>query len=230
MPGNFNRFLNKMSVKKYYHYTSLEAIKGILNTKQMWLTHHKHLNDTNEILTGLKAYNDNGLFKNAYKCFDGIVSNSHFFISSFTSKENSEYHWREYGPICLEVSSDFLPFYECIYDEKKQQEALNSLIQLIKDFKKIDNVELHHLTKYLYQFKSQKYQNEEEVRYVTMKMESEFEFNNGKPIIKHDIDINKILSIILFEASKNQEHYLTIFLEKHNLSDIEIKYNHLTSP
>ena len=213
-----------MSVKKYYHYTDLEAIKGILRTKQIWLTHHKHLNDVTEILTGLEAYKDNELFAKAYKCFEGIISNSHFFVASYTSNKNSEYHWKKYGPICLEVSNDFLSFYECIYDKEKQQETLNDLIPLIKDFAKVDTVELHHLTKYLYQFKSQKYQNEEEVRYVTMKMESEFELYNGKPIIKQNIDINKILSIILSEASKDHEHNLRIFLEKHKLFDIEIKY------
>lgn len=224
MSENFDRFISKMSAKKYYHYTNLEAIKGILTTKQVWLTHHKHLNDVDEILTGLEAYNDNSLFNNAYRCFEGIVNNTHFFVASYTNMENSEYHWQEYGPICLGVSDEFLTFYECIYEKDKQQKALNNLLPLIENFSSVDKVDLHNLTKYLYQFKSQKYKNEDEVRHVTMKMESEFECVNNKPIFKQNIDINKILSITLSEASKNQESALRDFLRKHNLSDIEIKH------
>ena len=32
-----------------YHYTSIQGLKGILESKSLWLTHYKFLNDPNEM-------------------------------------------------------------------------------------------------------------------------------------------------------------------------------------
>jgi hypothetical protein len=104
-----------------YHYTDLNAAKSILEKSELWLTDHRFLNDTEELIAG------RNIFIEALKKFDGypmdctdefiermqtaiaFVSTEKLFasekekifVSSFSLNDDSLTQWRSYGMFSL---------------------------------------------------------------------------------------------------------------------------------
>jgi hypothetical protein len=81
-----------------YHYTNIRSFKSIVRNKQLWLTHYKYVNDTEEIITGLTILDDeiknylskcgqitgkiklsNEIFDQYLLCFCGRLDNDHLW-------------------------------------------------------------------------------------------------------------------------------------------------------
>ncbi len=110
-----------------YHYTTIEGLKGIVESKSIWATSYRYLNDTEEIRHGLKiikeyvdselrrAYTKNA--KASLRFASGILYDYidsrldfHFFVSSFSSAPDLLSQWRGYCPksdgVCIGFSFD----------------------------------------------------------------------------------------------------------------------------
>jgi len=93
--------------KPLYHYTSFLGLSGILQSKNLWLTDHKFLNDPSEIEHGkhiiLNQIN-NHINKNKKLCdfmkffFDDIMTRGYkTFVTSFCKEGDYLPAWRYYG-------------------------------------------------------------------------------------------------------------------------------------
>lgn len=104
-----------------YHYTDLNAVKSILENSQLWLTDHRFLNDTEELIAGrnilietLKKFDDfpsdcSGEFIDKMQTAIAFVSTEklfasqkeNIFVSSFSLNDDSLTQWRSYGMFSL---------------------------------------------------------------------------------------------------------------------------------
>lgn len=110
--------------KKFYHYTTIEAAKSIIQKKCLWVTQYNYLDDTEEIkyitevLGGLITYLEDS--KTMYYCgvkgeeiiFESIIKTLNvlinmykkeipiiggsIFLLSLTNKKNNKYLWENY--------------------------------------------------------------------------------------------------------------------------------------
>lgn len=133
----------------YYHYTSIEGLKGIIENKKIWLTHWKCLNDDSEINHGLKVFKrvlnqyGNGKSKNIkdFICtaIGFLVENRHYFdelyICSFTKNSDSLDQWRAYCPdrgYCIGIPKKTLvhldAFTKCLYQDEKQRKIAEDML------------------------------------------------------------------------------------------------------
>ena len=109
------KFLKKISSVKIpsliTHYTNDEGLRGILSTRELWLTNVFNLNDPSEIKFGvnraieiLNKLSKNGTSDQRYFAdrFSHIYRNSieraaHFFACSFSKNSDELGQWRAYG-------------------------------------------------------------------------------------------------------------------------------------
>jgi len=87
-----------------YHYTNLNALINILNSKSIWLTAFHQLNDLSEgrllfeeIIRHLKVKQVNKIEIKLRKLFNKIIENA--YVVSFCSYGNKLSQWRGYGNI-----------------------------------------------------------------------------------------------------------------------------------
>ena len=100
--------------KVLYHYTSVEALYNIIDTRTFWLANSKSSNDKKENSLSIKAYRkmleaimntcQNDDINNAIKIFlsreDSLsrsVGNKRFFILSLTTQKDNLAHWDRYA-------------------------------------------------------------------------------------------------------------------------------------
>jgi hypothetical protein len=95
-----------------YHYTNAEGLRGIFESKQIWFTDYRHLNDPSEFLHGLefardiagqlkesadsraKFFLDQFITRFRSETFD---KGFEFYIASFSRKRNDLGQWRAYA-------------------------------------------------------------------------------------------------------------------------------------
>lgn len=95
-----------------YHYTDAAGLRGIFESKQIWLTDYRHLNDTSELLHGMETIRDVArrhkvgtdcraqLFLD---CFIDMFSSEsfnetfEFYVGSFSRKRDDLGQWRAYA-------------------------------------------------------------------------------------------------------------------------------------
>ncbi len=170
-------------VDTIYHYTSLEGLKGIIETHEIWLTNTEFVNDTTECkalskIDGLLDKVKNPYLKDKVLLFSiNYNSDNDTYISSFSKVSNSLEQWRAYGNYCIGfeakklIKSNF-NLYECVYEEDAikrwilEKSKINeweekSLGDLFK--KGAAMALLYHASK---KYKNKHYKNEEEIRLI----------------------------------------------------------------
>ena len=103
-------FLNKHDKdpkKTLFHYTNFVGLKGILQTRRLWLTDHKYLNDPSEIAHGknnILNYIEKNITHNSNlqgflkKTLADIIDQGYkTFLTSFCQREDYLPAWRYYG-------------------------------------------------------------------------------------------------------------------------------------
>jgi len=150
----FEIFANK---NKFYHYTTIDGFKGIIESNGLWLSEAKYLNDKEEIINGknkaIEVINFLMKTKKKYKIFSDILNGaieklnsldfSNNYICSFSLKFDDLDQWRAYGKngsgICIEFTRDkekytlfeifnFMQFAKVIYNDKEKYIILHRII------------------------------------------------------------------------------------------------------
>lgn len=89
--------------KVFYHYTSIEAFKGIINNKKLWLTNSKYFNDPSEV-----DYGFNYISKQIPKQF----KNNQYLKDSFnTWKSSFDANLEHRYVCCFSKNYDYLPLW-----------------------------------------------------------------------------------------------------------------------
>ena len=92
-----------------YHYTSIDAFKGIIDNKHLRMTRYDQMNDTSELSFGLKMFVQ---YVEDYRCSSeeqdilkknilqmlSICRDYNLFITSFSEQKNDLSQWRAYTP------------------------------------------------------------------------------------------------------------------------------------
>jgi hypothetical protein len=105
-----------------YHYTDMGGFAGILNSKQIWFTDYRHLNDKTELVHGIdiaKAMlanrcGEDGFVGFLFQWIDDLLSQRNFglmafFIASFSRNGNDLAQWRAYADDGRGVAIRFSP-------------------------------------------------------------------------------------------------------------------------
>jgi hypothetical protein len=88
----------------------MAGFAGILNSKQIWFTDYRHLNDETELMHGIriakamlaKRFGETGLTGFLFQCIDDLLTQRNFglmafFIASFSRNGNDLAQWRAYA-------------------------------------------------------------------------------------------------------------------------------------
>jgi hypothetical protein len=152
--------------KSLYHYTTLHGFKSIIESRTLWATDYRYLNDTKEISYGVSliserlahfnAQSDNPnsryLFEIILKAFSPISMGLQVYCVSFTEANDDLSQWRGYGTgmggICLEmdVRQDAAELcgaelLQVVYDLDKQLYLIDSLIADMQDlYRKLSSI------------------------------------------------------------------------------------------
>ena len=136
-----------------YHYTSAEALLGIIEHSEMWCTEVLYMNDATESTHAVQllrelllARIESELYPKRVCAFLAKVAATRFgttsapvFVASFTELPDALSQWRAYTPSSggyavglsgkfLKEAAQYLRFAECIYDLEKQKQVLNEII------------------------------------------------------------------------------------------------------
>ena len=136
--------------KVFYHYTSIEAFKGIINNKKLWLTNSKYFNDPSEVDYGFNYISKqipnqfkNNLYLedsfNAWKSrFDAKLE--HRYVFCFSKKYDDLPLWSMYTGnkgICIEFkrNNNLLEKFKNVhYIPKLLEDRLNNIASNIVSF------------------------------------------------------------------------------------------------
>lgn len=143
-----------------YHYTSLDAFKGIIESGMLWATHIAYMNDASEYLHAVKAAGEisgclakqetNEVLKYFYEFIEPILTPSQItmddypsiFISCFSEAKNDLSQWRAYskgsGGVALGFNSKSVHenvtggawLIPVIYDVEKQEKLIREFLQV----------------------------------------------------------------------------------------------------
>lgn len=156
-----------------YHYTNSTGLIGILESKKIWATNIRFLNDINEVIEATKTAKEILIEKSAAsggerkkRLFNSMLENidevaSHIYVCSFSADGNSLSQWRAYcpptgggyalgipGPQLREVAkkSGWI-FVKCIYENEKKVQVIREIIDsFVEDFEKNHKSESSELT------------------------------------------------------------------------------------
>jgi hypothetical protein len=146
--------------KILYHYTSLEGLLGIIESKSIWATNILYLNDASELNYSIKLLGEEinnvkekisvddknigkfGFFNELIENIDIFISNSKvgFFVCSFSEENDLLSQWRGYCPGGIGFSIGFKlnelrkcaqNITPCNYSEENQKNVLSKLINKI---------------------------------------------------------------------------------------------------
>lgn len=160
------RLIKNLSAKRrpsvLYHYTSGPGLIGILQSKSIWATNIRFLNDSTEYSLALKLAQEviQNLIEDAHNKFDlglynvlkeklaGEKGQGEVYVSSFTENGDQLSQWRAYCPpaggyaIGFKSKSLMEPggsnsdrfLARCTYDLPSQKELIRNLIQTVAEF------------------------------------------------------------------------------------------------
>jgi len=144
-----------------FHYTDLEAVKGILSSKSLWLSKFTSSNDISEILLAIQHFQgfvareaadlnagEAKLLREAAAQLEGF-RRTNICLASFCEEDDLLSQWRSYGNdgrgIALGFSSaslarlaarNKLALYRCVYAQKEHQRIAADLVaMLLKSFR-----------------------------------------------------------------------------------------------
>jgi len=139
-----------------FHYTDLEAVKGILTSKSLWLSKFTSSNDISEIRLAIQHFQafvakeardfgeeEASLLREAASRLEGF-RNTNICLASFCEEDDLLSQWRAYGndgrgialgfstPGLQEVAKRHkLSLYRCVYDPKEQERIAADLVKLL---------------------------------------------------------------------------------------------------
>ena len=142
--------------KQLYHYTDLEAVKGILTSKSLWLSKFTSTNDISEIQLAIEHFTDfvnkaarevdaeeAGLLREAASRFRDF-RRTHICLASFCEERDLLSQWRSYGNdgrgIALGFSSQSLAalakhhglnVYRCVYAPREHRRIAADLVEML---------------------------------------------------------------------------------------------------
>ena len=181
-----NEYFSTKVTSDLYHYTNLNAAKGILDTKEMWLSNVRTMNDPDELSYGYRLIamaleelegkdffqphqHTLGNLKEVMKLLAEqkvIVGNAEIYLTCFSATENTIRQWVTYGDTANGVS---LKFANKISKNKYQiEELLKNRISMVAT-NKSDIQETIDLYK-------ENYYGFKEVQYVKEDMATESSF------------------------------------------------------
>ena len=113
-----------------YHYTSSEALRGIIDNNEIWLTNTSFVNDKTECkvlkdqtsLSKGKDFTNDFVQKYWERFKNPILNDNTYYIASFSKVGNSLEQWRAYGNFCIgfdakKLAESGITLYECVYRE-----------------------------------------------------------------------------------------------------------------
>ncbi len=148
--------------KKLYHYTNKNAFKGIISNQEMWATHIRFMNDTEEQKLALdllkkqvpdifakKNVNIEKLQKNIEHFVFLEMLRKGIYILSFSEKKDDLGQWRGYGSLmpsfCLELDTD--KFKSSFVSELKNENMKNK-----DSFRMSDIIDFSELNENIFDF------------------------------------------------------------------------------
>jgi hypothetical protein len=150
------RLFQRKPPKHLYHYTDLEAVKGILTSKSLWLSKFTSTNDISEIRLAIGHFLDfvareardleadeARLLRDATARFEDF-QRVNICLASFCEERDLLSQWRSYGNdgrgIALGFSSPSLQalasrprlnLYRCVYDPKEHRRIAADLVAML---------------------------------------------------------------------------------------------------
>ena len=99
---------NNIPASDLFHYTDFNGLKGIISSKQLWMTHYQYLNDPSEVRYALhtiieiikkniKASSNAQFWENFLAFFSNGISGTDIFVLSFCQNGNYLPAWRWYA-------------------------------------------------------------------------------------------------------------------------------------
>jgi hypothetical protein len=107
-----------------YHYTGLNALRGIMESESVWCTDYRHMNDESELSHGVEVAKEalaclaaqaDGRVRLFCQCVDGLLDirnfdgNLDFYTASFTAQRDDSGQWLRYGDYGRGVAIGFSP-------------------------------------------------------------------------------------------------------------------------
>lgn len=150
------RLFQRKPPKHLYHYTDLEAVKGILTSKSLWLSKFTSTNDISEIKLAIGHFRDfverearqvedeeGRLLHDAAESFEDF-RRVNICLASFCEERDLLSQWRSYGNdgrgVALGFSSASLQaladrpklnLYRCVYDPKDHRRIAADLVAML---------------------------------------------------------------------------------------------------
>ena len=175
-----------------YHYTNFEAVEGILTNKEIWMTPHQHLNDSQEYIEGFdrikgivssyislhqSQFNQRQV-QSIQETIDWL-SHTTLLVTSFSKAKDKESQW-SYGEYSIEFNQNLIKMQKndgvvnalkpCLYDvaEKNRQAKIIGETYLQAFSENVRKMDMYHLfigyMEYLTRAKNEHFIKEEEVR------------------------------------------------------------------
>jgi hypothetical protein len=154
-----SEFLEKLSPAPpdiLYHYSSVDALYGIVSSKAIWASNLHYLNDSQEFKLGIEIARKllerkkNETIDNNITVLNKLLEslnqfkNTDVFVVSFTEKKDHLSQWREYCPsqggYSLGFSSKLLQsrakehgfkLCRCVYESSKQEQLVQDIINYL---------------------------------------------------------------------------------------------------
>ncbi len=150
------RLFRQKPPRHLFHYTDLEAVKGIFTSKSLWLSKFTSTNDISEIRLAIPhfqacvarkarelAADEAELLREAAGNLE-VFRRTHICLASFCEEHDLLSQWRSYGNDGRGVALGFgssslqalakrhdLSLYRCVYDPKDQERIAADLVTLL---------------------------------------------------------------------------------------------------
>ncbi len=155
------RLFQRKPPRHLFHYTDLEAVKGIFTSKSLWLSKFTSTNDISEIRLAIQhfqafvekeardaASEESKLLREAAARLEGY-RDTNICLASFCEEDDLLSQWRSYGNDGRGIALGFstknlqtlaerhkLSLYRCVYDPKEQERIAADLVAtLLKSFR-----------------------------------------------------------------------------------------------
>ena len=170
---NVLKFIYQTKPISLYHYTDLNALIGIVQNKELWMSNLWFLNDKNEYCEGLEIiklelknrkekHNIDkkvSIFLNTLDSAIELLQKQTVYILSLTTNNDTLSQWRGYGNNGINVELDLLSIsdvqlFPCIYDIAQQNEYVSHIFD--------KSIELFSATKESGKFHKEEWCNDRE--------------------------------------------------------------------
>ncbi len=137
-----------------YHYTTQTGLLGIIDSREMWTTHHQCLNDPKEFVHAKELFREELAARGPSPITEAMQRTLHgegfesvnMYVASFSEDPDSLSQWRAYGGPTSGFSLGFdrvappsrFKMRRCIYQEVRQREWIGNVVNGI--LRKLDEL------------------------------------------------------------------------------------------